>query len=314
MSEPSNPTPSTATATATTSTESADSGHHATRRVHTFETVVSDVIRETADATTLVLVPTGSAPSYRAGQFLTIDPHQFPALHGFTHFLEEQKGKRELVRAYSVSSSPHEKRIAFTIKVEPYLPGVTKYPPLLSPWLTYGVERGSTMEVTGFTGAYTFAHDIESRVDTVLHVVAGSGSVPNLSLLKWDLETNSKLKHVFVYSNKAHADIIFREQLDSLRRRFPERLKLVHMLTRELPHPYGPDYRAGRISLELLRELIPSPERVEAYVCGAGITIHQRKEALAKGEKPAPRFLECMVDLLGQLGLNRKQIHQEAFG
>ena len=44
------------------------------------EVIVADVVRETKDSTTLYLSEDENNPEYKAGQFLTVDPHQFPAL------------------------------------------------------------------------------------------------------------------------------------------------------------------------------------------------------------------------------------------
>jgi hypothetical protein len=70
-----------------------------------FEVVVTEVIQETPDSVTLVFEP-DQAVDYRAGQFLTIDSPQFKVLASHTAYLEELKGKKELVRAYSVCSAP----------------------------------------------------------------------------------------------------------------------------------------------------------------------------------------------------------------
>src|ERR1700756_2976392 len=108
------------------------------RRVTELEAVVAEVIHETREATTLVL-STGNEPvDYEAGHFLTIDPHQFPDLERFVCFLEDLKGRKEPPRLYSMSSAPHEPRIAITVKQEHYISGTTKYPPLLSPLLVSG--------------------------------------------------------------------------------------------------------------------------------------------------------------------------------
>lgn len=286
--------------------------HH--HHVEQFEVVVSRVIPETPDTVTLELFAP-HAPKYKAGQFLTVDPAQFPALRPTLEYLQQQKGKKELVRAYSLSSAPHEHRLAFTVKEEPSGPEHGPFPPLLSPLLTYNAFPGMAMQVTGFTGTYVFADDVEQRADTIVHLVAGSGSVPNLSLLKHALHAQLKLRHVFIYSNRTVNDVIFRAQLDAMARRHPDTVKLVHLLTREPDAArHGPDYRHARVTAELLRELVKDPSRTEAYVCGPGITMHQRKAAMAKGEKPSPRFLEVAVELLKGLGLDRKQIHQESYG
>jgi ferredoxin-NADP reductase len=80
-----------------------------TRRIKELEVMVADVIVEAPDTTTLVLFTGNDRLEYSAGHFLTIDPHQFEALERFTSFLEDLKGKREPPRAYSMSSSPHER-------------------------------------------------------------------------------------------------------------------------------------------------------------------------------------------------------------
>jgi hypothetical protein len=63
---------------------------------------------------------------YKAGHFLTIDPHQFEALDRFTSFLEHLKGKPEPPRAYSMCASPHERYLAVSVKEERYL-SILKY-------------------------------------------------------------------------------------------------------------------------------------------------------------------------------------------
>ena len=56
------------------------------------------MIIETHDTTTLVLFTGNDHLEYRAGNFLTIDPHQFEALARWTQYLEDIKHKPVLVR------------------------------------------------------------------------------------------------------------------------------------------------------------------------------------------------------------------------
>ena len=58
-------------------------------RIKELEKMVADVIVETPDTTTLVLFTGNDRLEYRAGHFLTIDPHQFEALERFLAFLED---------------------------------------------------------------------------------------------------------------------------------------------------------------------------------------------------------------------------------
>ena len=66
-----------------------DPNSPSSRRIKELEVMVADTIVETPDTTTLVLFTGNDRLEYRAGHFLTIDPHQFEALERFTRFLED---------------------------------------------------------------------------------------------------------------------------------------------------------------------------------------------------------------------------------
>ncbi len=128
------------------------------RRIRQFDVTISEIVTETPDTVTLVM--TGPERfEYKAGQFCTIDPHQFHVIGGMTRFLEDLKHHKEPPRAYSMASAPHEP-LAITIKEELYEPGATKYPPLLSPVLVHSIPLHSRMIISGFTGPYTFPDNI----------------------------------------------------------------------------------------------------------------------------------------------------------
>ncbi|HEY7724838.1 MAG TPA: oxidoreductase [Anaeromyxobacteraceae bacterium] len=285
------------------------------RRIKQLETMVADVIPETPDTNTLLLFTGSDRLDYEAGHFLTIDPHQFEALERFIAYFEDAKGKREPPRAYSMASAPHEKYLAITVKEERYESGVTRYPPLLSPLLVKRTLRGMRIVITGFTGPYTLPPGVESKADHVVHVVAGSGAVPNFSILKHALTYVPSLRHTFVCSNKTEGDIIYREPLRELEQRFPDRLKVVHSLTREDDvSRYGPGYRRGRLTPALLRELIPDPRSCLVYACGPAISSWDKAAARAKGEEPRPRFMESALVALAELGVPKERIATESYG
>ena len=277
--------------------------------------MVADVIIETPDTTTLVLFTGNDRLEYLAGHFLTIDPHQFESLERFISFLEDLKGKREPPRAYSMSSAPHERYLAVTVKEERYVSGTTKFPPLLSPLLVKRTLRGMRLIVTGFTGPYTLGPDIDAQTDHVIHVCAGSGSVPNFSMLKFALAHHPRLRHTFVYSNKTWGDVIFRDELGRLARQHPDRVKVLHTLTREEDRAvFGPGVRRGRLDQALLREAIPAPDECVVYVCGPGISKFDVAAAKTAGTPPAPRFLESVLTDLNAIGVPDSRIKREFYG
>lgn len=286
------------------------------KRIKEFEVMVADVISETYDSTTLILFTGNDTLEYKPGHFLIIDPHQFKALERWTAYLEDLKGKREKPRAYSLYSAPHEKHLAITIKEERYVnKESTLYPPLLSPLLVHRVQPGARMVVTGFTGPYVMPDDIESRTDHLVHVCAGSGAVPNMSFIKSALSTGMNLRHTLIYANKTWKDVIFRRFIRDLQKVHPDKLKVVHALTREEnPEAHGPDVVRGRVSEAMLRAHVPDPTAAHFFVCGPGITSFDRQAAKESGIEPAPRFLESVISGLGAMGVSDEQIHYESYG
>jgi ferredoxin-NADP reductase len=285
------------------------------QKIRAFEVTVEEVVVEAPETVTLVLAQADATiPEYKAGQFLTVDPHQFKVIETQVAHLEHLKGKKELTRAYSMSSSPLEPKLAITIKVEPYRPGEDLHPPLLSPLLVYGMYPGARMHVHGFTGPYILPPDVEERTDHVLHLVAGSGAVPNFSLLKFSLTAHPRLRHTLICSNKTWADVIFREQLDALAKANPERLKVVHTITREPDVSGYAGACKGRICRELLEDHVKDPQTCFAYVCGPAITSWERRKALETKTNATPRFLESALGLLHEIGITNDRIKREAYG
>lgn len=286
-----------------------------TARMTTIDSVVLESIVETRDTRTLVLDIGGRHFDWRAGQYVSVDPHQFPGLKSFVEYLEYQKGRKEAPRAYSMSSSPHEPHLAITIKEEVFVRDRTKYPPLISGYLVHQVRPGDRMAVRGFAGAYVLPHDVESRVPHILHLCAGSGSVPNLSIIKDALLRYPPLRHTLVYSNKTWEDVIFRDELERLAAEHSDRLQVFHSLTRETgPLDYGPNVHAGRVDVDLLRGILAREPDSLVYACGPAITVWERRECAARGTTPAPQFLEAMLAHLQTLEVPRERIKMEAFG
>jgi 3-ketosteroid 9alpha-monooxygenase subunit B len=285
------------------------------RRVKELECMVSDVVIETHDTATLYLFTGNERLSYQPGHFISIDPHQFESLERWIQFLEDQKGRRETARAYSLASAPHERYLAITVKEERYATGITKYPPLLSPVLVRRMAKGTRMVVTGFAGPYILPPDIEDRTDHLVHICAGSGIVPNMSILKHALETGMKLRHTLVYGNKTWDDVIFQRDLDALAAKYPGKLTIVHALTRDpAARARGANVRAGRVTAQLLRDAVHDWSRCEIFTCGPAITKYERQAARDRGETAAPRFLESTLAALAELGVSKAQIHRESYG
>ncbi len=284
-------------------------------KIKEMEVMIADVIKETPDTATLILFTGNDKLNYEPGHFLTISPHQFPALERWIEYLEDTKGRKEPSRAYSLSSSPDEKYLAITIKEERYIKGITPFPPLLSPILARRIAAGQKMIITGFTGPFTLDERARRDSDDIIHICAGSGIVPTYSIIKYDLKYFSKHKHTLIYSNKNFDDIIFFRQLKKLEEEFPNRLKIIHTLTREPNESIFSDkIRKGRITKELITENVLDAESTAVFICGPDNTIQQKKIAKDKGKELKPSFMSSVLLYLDEIGIPKNKIKKESYG
>jgi ferredoxin-NADP reductase len=178
------------------------------------------------------------------------------------------------------------------------------------------VARGSRLVVTGFAGPYVLGPEMAARTEHLVHVVAGSGAVPNFAIAKHVLAQHPRLRQTFVYSNKSWDEVIFREALGALEAEHPDRFRVVHTLTREPGERKvnGRQVRRGRVGPELLRELIPDPEACLVYACGPAIGPYERALARERGEEAQPRFLEAVTEGLRKVGVPEGRVKRESYG
>jgi ferredoxin-NADP reductase len=284
-------------------------------RITHIPVTVADIVQETADTVTLLLDAGDFPRTYKAGQYVSIDPHQFAAIAGYASYLEEAKSRKEPPRAYSMVSTPDEPYLAITIKEEYFERGKMKYPPLLSPFLVHHPLKGARLDVTGYAGGYVLSDTVETQTSHILHLCAGSGSVPNVSIIKWALQNKPTLSHTFIYSNKTWNDIIFRDQLAALEHVYGERLRVIHTLTREPDtFPYNDHVVKGRLTADLIAQLVPDLAHSLVYACGPAISVWEKRAAKASGVEPTPRFMETVRAALHDLGVPKEHTKEEEFG
>lgn len=195
---------------------------------------VVEVVRETADAHSLVLEPAEGDRdrfSYRPGQFLTV---RVPSGEGWA------------ARCYSLCSSPlTDDRLKVTVK---RVDGG-----LGSNWICDNVTAGDVLEVLRPAGTFTPS----SLDDDLLLVAGGSGITPVMSILKSCLAGGSG-KVALLYANRDERSVIFADELRELTERHPDRLTVVHLLetVQGLPTP------------AVLRSLAAPYTDRQAFVCG----------------------------------------------
>jgi glycine betaine catabolism B len=232
---------------------------------------VARIFEETPDVRTLRLVhgEGGELPfSYRPGQYLNL------AL--------VIDGKR-VRRSYTIASSPTRGHYC-EITVKRSAPGYG------SRHLHEIVHEGSRLEVSAPAGRFVFTG--EGR-DRVVLIAGGVGITPLMSMIRYLTDRCWGGQIYLVLSVRKQADLIFREELGYLQRRFAN-LHVCATLTKE---PAGTDWAGERsaIGAELLTRSVPGLKTAPVYLCGPD------------------GMMTAMRALLRELGVPEDAVKTEAF-
>ena len=229
------------------------------------------VIDETHDVKTFRLV--ADPPRlfrYLPGQFITI---------------EAPIDGEILRRSYSISASPSRPH-SLSVTVKRTAAGK------VSNWLHQNLKVGDTIFADGPHGAFTFAGNDDPG--PYLFISAGSGVSPLIAMTRWLVDTTPEADVRFLHFAHSPGDLIFENELRLMERNLPG-LHTAFVVTRTVgDEPWTG--RSGRISKELLSELVPDLKSRSAYICG-----------------PVP-FMETTTAILADLGFEMRHCHQEFFG
>lgn len=211
--------------------------------------------------------------------------HRFTHVPGQHVIIRADINGEEVRRTYSICSPPGTLRI-----------GVKRIPDgVFSTYATTKLAVGDVLEVMAPIGEFTLEPSATAGGRYVA-VVAGSGVTPVLSMVAATLEQQADAHFTVVYGNRTTQSIMFIEELEGLKDRFPSRLQLFHVLSRE---PHQIPLFEGRIDAEKIRLLTNSLIDAGAvdgwFLCGP----------LA--------MVETVEATLGELGVEPGHIHTELF-
>lgn len=123
-----------------------------------------------------------------------------------------------------------------------------------STWATSRLAPGDVVEVMPPVGEFTIEPD-PAAAHHYAAVVAGSGITPVLSLVSTTLEVEPASRWTLVFGNRGANSIMFLDEVEGLKDRYPDRLHLIHVLSRETPDL---DLFGGRIDAAKLEALFDS--------------------------------------------------------
>ena len=192
-----------------------------------------------------------AALSFKAGQHLTFD--------------------EELRRSYSICSTPAELAERGLLRI-----GVRLLPGGEFSEVAAGLKEGDTLQALPPLGGFTSAFD-PSRARRYGAVVAGSGITPVLSLAATALAVEPRSTFAVIFGNRTSASAFAVDELADLKDRHPDRLQILHVLSREPGSPLH-----GRLTPALLRDLLPVAGPVdEWFLCGPLGMVEGAREVVA---------------------------------
>jgi ring-1,2-phenylacetyl-CoA epoxidase subunit PaaE len=150
-----------------------------------------------------------------------------------------------------------------------------------STWAQSELRVGDQIDVMSPQGTFT------SRLAAldgahVAGIAAGSGITPLMALAQTVLAHSETSRFTLVYTNRSTTDVMFLEDLADLKDRYPTRLALHHVLSRE---QRSAPLLSGRIDEERLRRILDAlvlPDTVdEWFLCGPFELVQLCRDTLA---------------------------------
>jgi ring-1,2-phenylacetyl-CoA epoxidase subunit PaaE len=187
---------------------------------------------------------------------------------------------QEVRRTYSICSAADDRCLRIGVRLHDQ--------GSMSQYLASRVRVGDTVEVLTPTGGF-FARPDPTAARTYCAFVGGSGITPILGILSNVLVQEPNSRFLVFYGNRATTTIMFAEELLALKDRYPGRLSLYFILSRE---PQDIDLFNGRLDQEKVSQLgreVFNPKEMDAFfLCGPGMMIESVRHALLKlGADPA---------------------------
>ncbi len=265
-----------AAATADAFLRSTVGGDAAPRRRARFHSLtVADVRPLTADSVVVTFeVPASLRDdySYLAGQHVA---------------LRMRLDGRELRRSYSLCRAPDE-----TGANRSTGSGTARTPTIsiavkrdeggqFSTWAQTELQAGDRIDVMCPQGTFTSTlADLDGA--HVCGIAAGSGITPLMALAETVLSRSATSRFTLIYTNRSTADVMFVDDLADLKDRYPARLALHHVLSREQRTAPLLSGRIDEVKLRRMLSALVAPATVdEWFLCGPFDLVQLCRDVLA---------------------------------
>ena len=201
--------------------------------------------------------------------------------------LRREFNGEEVRRSYSICTSVYENDLRVAVKAIPQ--GV------FSGFVHQALATGDQIEVGLPIGHFNVPLDPGNH-KRYAAFAAGSGITPVISIIKTTLSAEPHSAFSLVYGNRETRSIIFREELESLKNSYLDRLSVTHALSREGRNIPLLDGRIDHSKASQLLDTLLVPEYFdEFFLCG-------------------PKdMIDGVRDALIEKGVDRSRVHFELF-
>lgn len=188
---------------------------------------ITHIERITHNSVALTLEPLQSdVRVFKPGQYLTLETR-----------IEGQSVRR----SYSLCVPPSAGRWQVGIKEVP--------DGSFSTWANRQAKVGDQLKALAPDGKFTIP---DQDIKSALMIAAGSGITPMLSNIEAALESNPDIKITLLYSNRNTGSVMFRKRIGDLKDRYLNRLRVLHVFSRE---DGGSDLLSGRLDKDRLEKI-----------------------------------------------------------
>ena len=178
-------------------------------------------------------------------------------------FLRLNKDKLYARHPFTISSSPKENELRFTVKL------TGRFTKAISE-----LKRGEEIIIDGPFGIFT----IDDYDKDLVFIAGGVGITPFISMIKEKMIADGKIQNVtLLYGSKTKEDIIYREQIDNIKKDW---FRKVYILSDNHSFPKIYEYEAGHVNEEIIKKYVKNINNSLFYICGPEILKNNLKKTL----------------------------------
>ncbi|MEM4325706.1 MAG: FAD-dependent oxidoreductase [Candidatus Pacearchaeota archaeon] len=199
-----------------------------------FRCYVREIKWETRDTFTIRL-KTSERLNFKPGQFC---------------FLRINKDKLYARHPFTISSAPNEDTLDFTMKIRGKFTKIAKE-----------LKKGEEVIVDGPFGIFVI--EDKDRTKDLVFIAGGVGITPFMSMIKNNLDSSRPQNITLIYSSKTKEDIIFKRELDRIRKRWFRR---IYVLSKE--EKSSESWLRGHVDGKIIKNNVDNFNDSLFYICG----------------------------------------------